>query len=439
MPKNYSSLRSKNYKSLSNKVIMPTAEKNRVISFLIWLLITIFYCYQCVLRSLPNIISHDVMSNFNVGASEFGSFSGLYYIGYVFLHIPIGIAISRIGARAILPICIALTAIGLLPLIYSLGWSSALIGRVLTGIGSSAAAVGALQIFRIIYPAKFARMLGLMVSVGLIVAVYVGNLIVPVIASVGLEVTLKVLLYSGLILATLTYYIMPKSTQEKSERNLISDVKSVICNYKLLLTSFFAGLMVGPMEGFADAWGSAFLINIYAIDKVYADYLILSILLGMSAGCVILPYVADKTGYYFGVTITSGIVLILCFYYILSGVASVGILDYVCIIIGVFSAYQVVMLAKISTFVSEERSGLAGAVANMIIMAFGWFFHNSIGLSLDSLWDGAIVDGIRQYSNDAFIKSISIIPSAIIVAIIGLSAIAITTIIRARTLKKANY
>ena len=72
-------------------------------------------------------------------------------------------------------------------------------------------------------------------------------------------------------------------------------------------------------------------------------------------------------------------------------------------------------------------------------MAFGWFFHNSIGLSLDSLWDGAIVDGVRQYSNDAFIKSISIIPSAIIVAIIGLSAIAITTIIRARTLKKANY
>ena len=428
----------KNYKGLSNKIIMPTAEKNRIISFLIWLLITIFYCYQCVLRSLPNIISHEVMSNFNIGASEFGSFSGLYYIGYVFLHIPIGVAISRIGARTVLPICIALTAIGLVPLIYPLGWESALIGRVLTGIGSAAAAVGALQIFRIIYPAKFARMLGLMVSVGLIVAVYVGNLIVPVIVSVGLEATLKVLLYSGLIVAILIYYIMPQSTEEKTERNLISDIKSVVFNYKLLLTSFFAGLMVGPMEGFADAWGSAFLINIYGIDKVYADFLILSILLGMSAGCVILPYVADKTGYYFGVTITSGIVLIICFYYILSGTASVGILDYVCIIIGVFSAYQVGMLAKISTFVSEERSGLAGAVANMIIMAFGWFFHNSIGLSLDNLWDGTIVDGVRQYSNDAFVKSISIIPSAIIISIIGLSAIAITTILKARTLSKVN-
>jgi hypothetical protein len=49
-----------------------------------------------------------------------------------------------------------------------------------------------------------------------------------------------------------------------------------------------------------------------------------------------------------------------------------------------------------------------------------------------------MADGVRQYSNDAFIKSISIIPSAIIVSIIGLSALAITTIIKARALKKAN-
>ncbi len=413
-------------------------EKNKIISFLIWFCITIFYCYQCVLRSLPNIIRQDVMSNFDIGASEFGSFSGIYYIGYIVLHIPIGMAISRVGARTILPICITLTALGLVPLIYPMGWNSVLIGRVLTGIGSSAAAVGALQIFRILYPAKFTRMLGLMVSVGLIIAVYLGNLIVPVILNIGLEATLNILLYSGVGLAIFTYCIMPKSTEEVSERNIFSDIKSVIFNYKLLLASLFAGLMVGPMEGFADAWGSAFLINVYDIDKISADALTLSILLGMSVGCVLLPYIADKTGYSFAVTIASGVALIICFVYILSGVASIASLDYICICIGIFSAYQVVMLAKIATFVSEERSGIAGAVANMIIMAFGWFFHNSIGLTLDSMWDGGISDGVKQYSNDAFIKSISIIPTAITVAIIGLSAIALVSLIKARKFNRSN-
>ena len=64
-----------------------------------------------------------------------------------------------------------------------------------------------------------------------------------------------------------TYFILPRFTEESSETNVLSDIKSVIFNYKILFTSFFAGLMVGPMEGFADAWGSGFLMNVYGIDN----------------------------------------------------------------------------------------------------------------------------------------------------------------------------
>ena len=98
--------------------------------------------------------------------------------------------------------------------------------------------------------------------------------------------------------------------------------------------------------------------------------------------------------------------------------------------IGVFSAYQVVILTKITTFVLEEQTGIAGSVANMLIMSFGWFFHNSIGSKLDSMWDGSISKGIRQYSADSFIESIAIIPTAIIIAIIGFLTIAVLSFAR---------
>jgi len=416
---------------------MQTTQHNKIISFLIWLSITMFYCYQSVLRMLPNIISDDVMAQFNVGAAEFGSFAGIYYIGYIVVHIPIGIALSKIGARKILPICIILTAIGLLPLILPLGWNSVIIGRTLTGIGSSAASVGALQIFRIIYPAHFARMLGLMVSLGLLTAGYAGGPLATILLKIGMQSMVNILLYSGLALALATYFLMPKSTEEVSENNIMSDIKAVLFNYKLLFTSLFAGLMIGPMEGFADAWGSVFLMNVYGVEKIAADILTLSIVLGMSFGCVILPFVTDKTGYYFGVTIGSGIVMFMCFAYMLTGTAHIAALNYICIIIGIFSAYQVVILAKIATFVSEERSGMAGAVANMIMMAFGGFFHNAIGRTLEHSWDGTLVNGAPQYSGEAFISSISIIPSSIIVAVIGLTAIAMTIFVKARRVKLA--
>jgi predicted MFS family arabinose efflux permease len=417
---------------------MKAEEKNTFISMLVWLSLTLFYCYQYVLRMLPNIIMPEIMNKYHIGASEFGSFSGIYYIGYIIVHIPIGVLLTRFGGKAILPLCIALTASGLIPLVYFDIWETMIIGRALTGIGSSAAVVGALQTFRIIYPDKFARMLGFTVSASLITVVYIGAPLTNIIKSIGLDAAINILICSGIALAIITYIIMPKATGEVSHSDILSDIKAVICNYKLLFTSLFAGLMVGPMEGFADAWGSAFMTTVYGIEKAEADHLTLSILFGMFIGCIILPYIADKTRLYIGVTIASGIGMIICFIYMLSGNAAENSLYYTCLTIGIFCAYQVVIISKIATYVSEARSGLAAAAANMIIMAFGWFFHNAIGMRLDKLWDGTLVNGIKSYSSDAFISSISIIPIAISLAVIGFTLIGISTIIHARMQQEAR-
>jgi MFS family permease len=415
---------------------MENKENRRFVALLVWCCITFFYCYQYILRIIPNIIMPSIMSKYSVGATEYGSFAGIYYIGYVLVHIPIGILLTRFGAKKILPICIILTAVGITPLVYFDSWNSVIIGRLLTGIGSSAAIVGALQIFRILYPQNFARMLGIMVSLSLITVVYSGKPLSIVVASIGISSTINILLISGVVLAALTYFLLPKSASESSHSELVTDIKAIVCNYKLIFASLFAGLMVGPLEGFADAWGSAFLVSVYGFNKVAADSTVLSILFGMCIGCIILPYIADKTKLYFGTTIFSGLAMIVLFIYLLQGSASVSSIYYTCLIIGFFCAYQVIIIAKISTFVSEERSGMAGAVVNMIVMAFGWVFHNSIGLTLDKLWTGELQNEIKVYSPEAFIKAISIIPIATCLAIIGLSIMAMINIIRAAKLKR---
>jgi hypothetical protein len=323
-----------------------------------------------------------------------------------------------------------------MPLVYTDSWEMVLAGRMLTGIGSSAAIVGALQIFRIIYPSSFAKMLGIMVFFGLITVVYAGKPIGEVLKVFGVSRTINILIYSGIALAAATYVLMPKSAAEVSHGNIISDIRAIAGNYKLIFASICAGLMVGPLEGFADAWGSSFLISVYGTTKAVADSTTFSIYLGMCAGCIILPYIADRTRFYFGITILSGLVMIGCFSYMLGREASEKSLYYICIIIGIFSAYQVVIISKIATFVSEERSGMAGAVVNMIIMAFGWVFHNSIGMTLDKQWDGAMADGIKVYSGSAYINSISIIPVASLLAIAGLLFIVMHEVSRARRIKK---
>ena len=417
---------------------MKIEEQNRWTLMLIWLSLTLFYCYQYILRILPNIIMPDIINKFHVGATEFGSFSGIYYIGYIIVHIPIGLLLTRYGSKKIIPACILITAIGLFPLAYLNIWEGMILGRFLTGVGSSAAVVGALQTFRIIYPENFSRMLGFTVSTSLITVVYMEAPLSYIINSIGINAAINLLMIIGFVLAIITYLIMPANSCENQQSNVWSDIKAVAGNYKLLFTGLCAGLMVGPLEGFADAWGSAFMINVYGIEKTVADHLTISILLGMFMGCIILPYIADKTKLYIGVTIFSGLSMMLCFIHILSSGASENSLYYSCLIIGIFCAYQVVIISKIATYVSENRSGIAAAVANMIIMAFGLFFHKAIGMRLDALWDGTLLGTVKSYSSDAYISSISIIPISIFIAIIGLIIISIHSNISANEKIKVN-
>ena len=405
---------------------MTNNKENKLINFFIWLSVTVFYCYQYILRVIPNIIMPDLIDNFGINASEFGSFAGIYYVGYIGVHIPIGILLNKFGCRKVLSICILLTALGLAPVVYSNSWYIVLLGRLITGIGSSAAIVGALQIFRIIYPNSFTRMLGISVSLGLITVVFVGSPLSNFIINFGIENAINMTIACGILLAVINYALMPRAIDFKDEQNVWTSVKSILSNYKLIFASIFAGLMVGPMEGFADAWGSAFLMQVHDLGKVVADDTIVTIFLGMCVGSLILPNIAERTGYFYLATVMSGMVMIACFYYILTKMPlSVDLLKIICFIIGFCCSSQIAIISKISTHVRESLSGLAGSVVNMIIMAFGWVFHNSIGSILEYNWGGLQeANGRHIYSTDAFVYGVSIIPMATVIAILGISVIA---------------
>jgi predicted MFS family arabinose efflux permease len=400
------------------------SNNRKMIHFLLWLSITLFYCYQYILRTIPNIIMQDMMQKYAIGAGEFGSFAGIYYIGYIAVHIPVGILLTRFGAKKILPLFITLTALGAAPLVYSDNWHLVLLGRLCTGIGTSAAAVGALQIFRAVYPEKFSTILGFTILCGLITAVYVTAPLDSIIRNIGFNNTVNLLLLLGVTIAIFTYILMPNMDSGDKKHSIWRDLKAVLMNPILIITSIAAGLMVGPIEGFADAWGSAFMVSIYKLDKSVADYFSLSIYTGMAIGCVILPYIADKTKMTMMVTIASALTMATCFFQLTSGAIDVEYLYYLCILIGIFSAYQVVIIAKITTFVSLELSGLAASVANMFIMGFGWFFHISIGNSLESTWSGQFNEQrLKCYAPESFIQAVQIIPLSGLMAAVILSLV----------------
>ena len=67
----------------------------RIVAWSIWMAASLFYAYQYILRVMPNIMMNDITQQFNIDATAFGQFSGIYYLGYSLMHLPIGIMLDR--------------------------------------------------------------------------------------------------------------------------------------------------------------------------------------------------------------------------------------------------------------------------------------------------------------------------------------------------------
>ena len=137
---------------------------SRTIAWSIWIIGSIFYAYQYIIRVMPSIMLPELMEQFHIDSAIFGQFSGVYYIGYSLIHLPMGIALDRYGPRKVMSLCIVLTVIGLLPILFSDNWIYAVIGRAIIGIGSAAAILGTFKIIRMSFSEqRFTRMLTIVI------------------------------------------------------------------------------------------------------------------------------------------------------------------------------------------------------------------------------------------------------------------------------------
>ncbi len=382
----------------------------RVVWF-IWLLASVFYAYQYILRVMPNVMLNDLMQQFSMDPAVFGQFSGIYYIGYSLMHLPLGILIDRLGPRKVMTVCILLTVIGLMPIIFAKNWIYPVMGRALIGIGSSAAILGVFKIIRMLFrEERFTRMLGFSVTIGLIGAIYGGGPVNYMVHLWGYQTVVLVFAAIGLMLAGINFFIVPDMPSDH-QSTVLSDLKAVFTNRKVLLLCVSAGMMVGPLEGFADVWGSAFLKHIYGIDAASASYFPSLIFVGMCLGSSALSLIAEKSGYYIGTIIAAASTMFIIFTLLVAGKLSISSIAVNFILIGVCCAYQIIAIYKASTYVEENIAGLTIAVANTIIMSFGYAFHSTIGYVINAS-GGANAE-------HAFSYGMSVIPITLLIGVLG--------------------
>ncbi len=384
-----------------------------------WLIVTFFYAYQYILRVMPSILMEDIVRKFSLSPEAFGQFSGVYYLGYSLAHLPVGIFLDRFGPKRVLPLLIACTSLGLLPILYADSFIYPVIGRAFIGIGSSGAILGVFKILHLYFePLKFTRFLSFSVTIGLLGAIYGGAPIHFAREAFGFESVVFSLLVASAVLAIVTYFILPDTAGTKPDTSVMQSLKNVFSNKNLILLCLVSGLMVGPLEGFADVWGVQFLKIFHGIPDSLASGIPSWIYFGMCFGGPILSFITEKFAKPMQVVLVTAGIMALAFFLLITVQLSVVALSIMFFIVGVCSAYQILIFFQASTFVAESDKTLASVVANMIIMIFGYLFHSVIGKSIGWFAENQGVEGFRNA--DVLAKGISIIPIALTLSFIVL-------------------
>lgn len=384
---------------------------SRLVAWIVWTIASIFYAYQYILRVMPNIMLGDIMQQFGMDTATMGQFSGIYYIGYSLMHLPIGIMLDRYGPKKVIPACILLSVAGLLPLIYTDYWLYPIIGRLMIGMGSSAAILGVFKIVRMAFnEERFSRMLSLSVTIGLLGAIYGGGPLSYMHEVLGYRSVVECFAMVGVVLAGFSFWLIPSMTSTP-QTAVIADIKEVLSNRLVMATCLCAGLMVGPLEGFADVWGTVFLKQVYGFESVVAATLPSTIFIGMCFGAPLLNFIAEKIGSYMITIIVAGTTMAAIFAALLLLQLTPNLITINFLIVGICCAYQILAIYKASTFVSENVAGLTTALANMVIMIFGYGFHTAIGTLIQATGG--------PHSSQALLYGITVIPVALFIGTLG--------------------
>lgn len=398
---------------------------------LMWLLPMSFFAYQFILRLWPGLMMYPIMEQLSIDASQFGVLAAFYYYGYAGLSIPVAMLLDRFGARSMVGLGALLCGLATLTFTYTDSFYIALCSRFIVGAGSSVGFLGVSKVISEWFPKEsYARMIGFSFTLGLMGAIYGGRPVSVLIEKYQWQNVALAFSVLAIVIACVTYMFLrsPQASSAAFEKNSTlekANYSAVFSSPVIWLLGIANLLMVGSLEGFADVWGIAYLMQAYTLAQSDAAGLVSFVFVGMLFGGPFLAACSRKTGDY-TVIVASGIVMTSVFGVLFAYSAYNGLfLSALFFTLGVMCCYQVIVFAAGANLVEPQNLGVAVAFLNCVNMLGGSFFHTIIGSTLDLLWTGSLVDGIKAYDLEAYKYAISIIPictviGSAIVLLIGL-------------------
>ncbi len=391
----------------------------------VWSLAAISFGYAFFHRVAPSVMVSELMGEFAIGGAMLGTLSALYFYPYVLLQIPLGALLEQFGTRFLLSGALVVTAFGTFLFGAAEVIEFAYIGRVLIGIGSSVAFLGALALAATWFPASRAAFLaGLAMFFAMSCGTVAQAPLALLVDSIGWRACISVLGFVGVGLAlTVLVFVRnsphiskSKETKAESWKIVWRDVGSAIILPDVWKIAIVAATLSGPMLALGGLWGTPFVMESYGLARPDAAFMMSFILLGWAVGAPASGLISDRLGKRKVVLVlaSTGVIFGLMVLIVMPQLP-IWILACVIGLIGLSGGGMSATYALAREIMPAHLGGTATGIVNSMTVASGAILQPLVGFLLDIIWDGKLKAGVRIYdAEDYRLAFLSILGSAVI-------------------------
>ena len=203
----------------------------------------------------------------------------------------------------------------------------------------------------------------------------------------------------------------PHTMKEVFEHSIV-----LLRNKYIWLNGLIGCLLYLPSSGFAENWEKPYLIAAHNFSSQDAATAVSLVFLGFTLGGPIFGYISDKIGRRKLPMLIGGLLAALLISIVLYvPELSVMTIFVLLFLFGVAYGAEVLVFPVGRELSSKKVAATAVAVTNMLVMVSGSLLTPLVGIILDYLWNGIMVNGEHVYSAANFTIALTMLPIACIV------------------------
>lgn len=396
----------------------------RSYGWLVCTLAAIFYCYEFLLRIEPSVMVPELMRSFQVTAAGLGILTAMYYYAYTPLQAVVGMMTDYFGPRRVLITALVLCSTGCLLFGSAHSILLAASGRLLMGVGSAFAFIGALKLAAMWLPTRlFAFFAGITTALGMLGAMVGDISLTHAVNHWGWRNVAMFSAYIGLLLIPLFILYLREHHHDTGKplalaaHEVWNGFLTVVKNRCLILAGIIGCLLYLSLSTFGELWGIPFLTSLNHLTRAQAASINSMVFLGWLVGAPLMGWLSDCVHSRRLPLIVGSATAAICFSTILIwSTLPISVLYGILFLFGVCSSTEVLCFAIGRDITELKLAATVMGMINFFIMLSGMVTQPLVGILLEKIWGGELINGMMVYSTHAYRASLIIIPIAMLTA-----------------------